>query len=144
MTPKKTSVVRDLMSSELVTLMRNDALSLADDVMRLGRIRHMPVIDEDGELTGIVSQRDMLHGALASVLGYGTRGRTKLLQSLLVKEVMTGDPTTTTPDTSLRDAAKIMTRQKIGCLPVVDGGKLVGILTESDFVFAFINGSDAE
>jgi CBS domain-containing protein len=130
--------VRDIMTPDVTTLKRNDTLTLADDIMHLGRIRHLPVTGEDGgELVGIVSQRDLFRGALAQALGYGQRGRRKLLDTLLVKEVMANDVITTTPDTLLADAARVLAERKIGCLPVVDQGRLVGILTEGDFVALF-------
>jgi len=126
--------VRDLMSGEVATLQRNDQLSIADDVMRLGRIRHLPVLDDDGRLVGIVSQRDLFRGALARALGYGAHAQQKLLGQLLVKEVMTNDPISIAPDAPLAEAARLMLTRKIGALPVVEDGRLVGILTESDFV----------
>jgi CBS domain-containing membrane protein len=62
--------VRDVMTSEVTTLKRNDKLTLADDIMNLGRIRHLPVLDDDEkELVGLVSQRDLFRGALAKALG---------------------------------------------------------------------------
>ncbi len=126
--------MRDLMSSEVVTLGRDEALDIADWIMSLGRIRHMPVLDENGRLCGVVSQRDLFRGALATAIGLAKSAQAKLLGSLLVKEIMTANPLTTTPDTPLQDAAKIMLRRKIGCMPVVEGDRLVGILTEADFV----------
>jgi len=126
--------VRDRMTSEVVTLTRNDQLSIADDVMRLGRIRHMPVLDEDERLVGIVSQRDLFRGALARALGYGAHAQQKLLGQLLVKEVMTNDPVAIGPDAPLAEAARLMLERKIGALPVVEDGRVVGILTEADFV----------
>jgi CBS domain-containing protein len=127
--------VGDVMTREPVTLNRNDKLTLADDVMRLGRIRHLPVLDDDGEsLAGIVSQRDLFRGALARALGYGWHAQTKVLDTLVVKEVMTTAAITTTPDTPLEEAARLMFEQKVGCLPVLERGRLVGILTEADFV----------
>jgi CBS domain-containing protein len=125
------------MSPEVTTLRRNDSLSIADDVMHLGRIRHMPVVDDDGLLVGIVSQRDLFRGALARALGYGAHAQQKLLGQLVVKEVMTNDPVTIGPDAPLSEAAAIMLKRKIGCLVVVEGGRPVGILTESDFVKRF-------
>jgi CBS domain-containing protein len=127
-------VVRDVMSKNPTTLGRNDQLSLADDVMRAERIRHLPVLDEDGRLCGILSQRDMFRGALAQALGYGTAAQSKMLAMLRVKEVMTTDVISTAPDTPLGEVAKTMLARKIGCLPVVEGENLVGIVTESDFV----------
>jgi CBS domain-containing membrane protein len=126
--------VRDVMSENPKTLGRNDQLSVADDVMRAERIRHLPVLDEDGKLCGIMSQRDMFRGALAQALGYGTAAQGKMLAMLRVKEVITTDVVTIAPDAALAEAARTMLERKIGCLPVVDGGRLVGILTESDFV----------
>ena len=127
-------VVADLMTTEVATLQHNDQLSIADDVMKLGRVRHLPVLGEDGELAGIISQRDLLHGSLASLLGYGSVARAKLLSTILVKEAMTTDPIVVDPDTTIAEAARIMTVNKIGCLPVTKGDVLVGIVTESDFV----------
>jgi CBS domain-containing membrane protein len=127
-------LVREVMTADVTTLLRNDKLTLADDIMRLGRIRHLPVLDENGELVGILTQRDLFRGALAKALGYGERAQRQLMDTLVVKEVMTSDILTTTPDTPLAEAAKVMFERKIGCLPVVEGGRLVGIITEGDFV----------
>ncbi len=131
---REVAVVADLMSKDVATLERNDRLSIADDVMKLGRVRHLPVLGEDGELAGIISQRDLLYGSLASILGYGSVARGKLLSTILVKEAMTTDPLVVAPDTAIAEAARIMTVNKIGCLPVMEGDVLVGIVTESDFV----------
>src|SRR5512135_2911742 len=139
MPPEKTRMkelkVRDVMTADPTTLKRNDKLTLADDIMRLGRVRHLPVVDDDGQtLAGIVTQRDLFRDALAQALGYGKHAQRKILDTLAVKDVMTTDVVTTGPETSLIDAAGILTERKIGCLPVVENGRLVGILTEGDFV----------
>jgi CBS domain-containing membrane protein len=126
--------VADLMTKEVVTLDANDTLNVADDVMGLARIRHMPVIDGDDSVVGLLSQRDLFRGALARALGYGEFAQKKLYGILKVKEVMTNDVLTVAPTTPLVDAAKIMTDRKIGCLVVIEAERLVGILTESDFV----------
>ncbi len=127
--------VRDVMTADPTTLKRNDKLTLADDIMRLGRVRHLPVVDDDGEtLVGIVTQRDLFRDALAQALGYGKHAQRKILDTLAVKDVMATDVVTTGPETSLIAAAGILTERKIGCLPVVENGRLVGILTEGDFV----------
>jgi len=127
-------LVRDLMTADVFTVDRNEALLTADRVMTLGRIRHVVVVDEEGELAGVLSQRDLFHSGLVKALGFGTHAVQKTLDTLLVKEVMSSNVLTTRPDTPLSQAAALMFKQKIGCLPVVDGSKLVGILTEADFV----------
>jgi CBS domain-containing protein len=128
------SVVRDLMSVDVATLKRNDKLVAADDLMRLGRIRHLPVVDEDDRLAGVVSQRDLFHSGLIKALGYGSHAQQHALATVAVKEAMTTDVVTTTPDTPLREAARTMFERKIGCLVVVEGERIVGIIAESDFV----------
>jgi CBS domain-containing membrane protein len=132
----RVAVVRDLMTTAVKTLRRNDQLSIADDLMRAERIRHLPVLDEEDRLCGVVSQRDLFRGALASALGYGELAQRKLLGTLVVKEVMATEVVTTTKGTPLREAARLMLERKIGCLPVLEGERLVGILTEGDFVKA--------
>jgi CBS domain-containing membrane protein len=92
------------------------------------------VLDDDGTLAGIVSQRDLFHSGLLRALGYGSHARERVLEDSLVKEAMKTEVVTTTPDTLLRDAASVMLERKIGCLVVLEAGKLVGILTEADFV----------
>ena len=127
--------VKDVMTSEVKALRRDEQLTLADDLMNLGRIRHLPVLDEDGNrVVGVVTQRDLFRGALARAIGYGERARRKLLESLVIMEVMTAQPITTTPETPLAEAARVLMERKIGCLPVVENDRLVGILTEGDFV----------
>lgn len=126
--------VREVMSDNVTTLDANDTLNVADDIMTLGRIRHIPVLDSDGGIAGILSQRDLFRGALARSLGYGEHAQNKLLGILRVKDVMTNEPATIGPDEDLGIAAQVMHKFKIGCLPVVENEKLIGILTEGDFV----------
>jgi CBS domain-containing protein len=130
--PLKSVKVRELMTKKVSTLDRNDTLDMVDDVMELGRVRHIPVVDQ-GKLVGIVSQRDLFRSALAFAIGYGEKGRRTLLRSLNVKDVMNSPVVTTRPDATLASAAALMVKKKIGCLPVLDvGNKMIGILTETD------------
>jgi len=114
--------VRDVMTPDVTTLQRNDKLTLADDIMRLGRIRHLPVLDEDGQLAGILTQRDLFRGALAKALGYGERAQRQLMDTLVVKEVMTAEVLTTTPDTPLAEAAKCWWNGRLDACPWSTGG----------------------
>jgi len=133
--------VRDVMSKEVATLELNDKLKIADDVMNLGRIRHMPVLDDNQEIVGILSQRDLFRGALARCIGYGEYAQQKLLDQLVVKEVMSRNVVTVAPSAPLEEAARLMLERKIGCVVVADEGRLVGILTESDFVKLYVGAS---
>ena len=127
--------VKDVMTLKVMTLKMDQQLSLADDVMSLGRIRHLPVLDRDGvNVVGIVSERDLFRGALAQAVGYNQRARRKLLDKMKIKDIMTSGVVTTTPNTPLAEAARLLIEHKIGCLPVLKDGHLAGILTESDFV----------
>ena len=135
--------VKDVMSREVRTVQRNDQLGVADKLMKDERIRHLPVIDESGDVCAVVSQRDLFRGALLRSLGYGSRAEETLLRQVVVKEAMSADLFTTTPDAPVAEAARVMIERRIGCLPVLDGGKLVGIVTETDFVRLIADGKSA-
>jgi len=126
--------VRDVMSRDVHTVKRNDELAIADALMKQARVRHLPVLDEDGEVCAVVSQRDLFRGALLRALGYGARAEELMLKQVPVKDAMSSEIHTTTPDTPVADAARVMIERRIGCLPVVENGRLVGIVTETDFV----------
>lgn len=130
---KANATVRDLMVTNPTTLDQNEALDLAEDIMNLGRIRHMPVV-EDGRLVGIISQRDLFRSALFTALGFGRRTTRALIKTIRVKEIMTKNVITIASDASVKEAAREMIKKKIGCLPVVDGEKLIGIITETDIL----------
>jgi CBS domain-containing membrane protein len=124
-------LVRDLMEKDVVSLEASDTLDLADDIMRLGRIRHMPVLSR-GKLVGLLSQRDLFRAAISSVLNFRWSAERKWLAKIAVREVMTKEVTTVTPDTAVHDAVVEMLERKIGCVPVVEDGQLVGLLSETD------------
>lgn len=124
-------LVRELMTREVVTLGVSDHLDLADDVMRLGRIRHMPVVRGE-EVVGVLSQRDLFRAAISSVLRLKPSLQREFLGKVPVQEAMTKTVIVVGPDTPVREAIALMIEKRIGCLPVVEGGKLVGLLSESD------------
>ena len=123
--------VRDVMQHEVATLDASDRLDLADDIMRLGRIRHLPILSR-GRLVGILSQRDLFRAAVSSVLQVARPTEREWLGKIPVVAVMTPDPFTVGPETPVRTAVAVMMERKIGCLPVVDRGQLVGIVSETD------------
>jgi CBS domain-containing protein len=126
--------VGELMSRDVLTLREEQDLHHLDEVMRLFKFRHMPVTD-DRRLVGLVSQRDVLRISASSLLP-GAKEQTDLLaRKFRVRDVMIRDVQTVNPGTPLSAAARLLLRDKLGCLPVVDAENvLVGILTESDFV----------
>jgi CBS domain-containing protein len=128
-----TKTVRDIMTTEVTTLGRNDSLQLARDIMTLGRVRHFPVIDDD-KVVGVVSQRDLYRASLGSVMKYGEKAQRAFLEGVAVKEAMSDPPVTIAPHASVQEAARLMMEKKIGCLPVLEGSKLVGLVTETDML----------
>ena len=119
------------MQREVVTLEASESLGVADDIMRLGRIRHMPVLSES-KLVGILSQRDLFRAAISSALHAQPAIEREWLNRIRVREVMTTPVCTTTPDASIHIAVEEMLAKRIGCLPVVENEALVGLLSETD------------
>jgi len=119
--------VANLMTRDLVTLGPFDDLSLAETILALGGIRHLPVVEQNQRLVGLISQRDLLR-ACSNVPPETQRTR-------LAREVMTVHLHTVRSFTPLSQALEMLLKNRIGCLPVVDeGGRLVGIVTEGDAV----------
>jgi CBS domain-containing protein len=129
--------VKNIMTTEVVTLKVNEELSLASDIMTLARIRHLPVVEGD-HLVGIISQRDLFKASLASVMSHDYRETRDHLKKITIKEVMAKDIVTIGPDAEIHEAGHIMLEKKIGCLPVVQNGNLVGMLTETDILQFYV------
>jgi CBS domain-containing protein/gamma-glutamyl:cysteine ligase YbdK (ATP-grasp superfamily) len=121
--------VGQFMSTDLFTVQPGDLIDLAASVMDWRHVRHVPVEDEEGRLVGLVSHRGLLH-----LLSTGMRE--KELDAITVREIMVPNPVTVSPSTPTLEAMKIMREQHIGCLPVVEGNQLVGIVTSFDFLDA--------
>ncbi len=117
--------VAEFMTKDLVTVRETDDLALAESLLKLGGVRHLPVVRER-KLVGILTQRDMLRSGQ-----FGTPAA----RELPVSAVMTREPTSVRPATGLAQVARLMLERKFGCLPVCEeDGTLVGIVTEADFV----------
>jgi len=125
--------VNELMATDVVTVGRNDDLRLVDDIMAERRVRHIPVV-EDGALVGLVTQRDVFKAQMSSTMGYGEKGQRAFLHAVLVKEIMTHPVLTIEPETSVAEAADLMIDQGIGCLPVMQDGELIGIVTKTNLL----------
>jgi len=134
---RKAMKVKDVMTRDVATLGLNDELSLADDIMKLGRIRHLPVVDE-GRLVGIISQRDLFKASLASAMGFGEKAKREFMKTVAVKEVMVDEVFTIPPEADIEEAGEVMLEKKIGCLPVIEGDNLVGLITETDILRYYV------
>ncbi len=120
--------IEHYMSTDLFTVRPDDLVDLAASVMSWRHIRHVPVEDDHGCLVGLVSHRDLLRL-------FATRGLAgRVGAPVLVREIMKSEPVTATPETSTLEAIRLMREKKIGCLPVVREGRLVGIVTAQDFL----------
>ncbi|MEF2230630.1 MAG: CBS and ACT domain-containing protein [Pseudodesulfovibrio sp.] len=126
-------LVRDWMTVHVISLSVNSSVLDAADILREKNIRQFPVVDNDGGLAGIVSDRD-IRDAMPSkfIPGDAVDGRSGGLCTLTAGDIMTLDPITASPDMAINEVADILVRHKIGGLPVVEGGRLVGIVTQAD------------
>ena len=120
-------LVRDRMSRPAVTVRQDADFQKALALMQEKKLRRLPVVDDDGQLVGIIVERDLLVAAM------------RYLQSRVeVGDLMTRNVVTVGPDTDLNEVARTMLERKIGGLPVVEHGRLVGIITESDIFKRFV------
>ena len=131
-------LVRERMSTKPVTIAADAPITEALRIMRQSQVRRLPVLDEEGKLVGIVSEKDLLYASPSPATSLSIYEMHYMLSRLRVTELMTTDPITITPDTLLEEAAIIMADNKIGGLPVVEDGKLVGIITETDIFKVFL------
>jgi len=129
------TLVRDIMQEKLVTLSVTDRLSTVEDIMTLGRVRHIPVV-RLGRLVGVVSERDLLRASLSS-LAHRSDERRAFLEGVDIARVMSAPPVIVAPDATVEEAACVMADRKIGCLPVVENDELVGLVTETDLLRYF-------
>jgi CBS domain-containing protein len=128
-------LVHDVMEEKVVTISVGDRLSTVEDIMTLGGVRHMPVV-RAGRLVGVVSERDLLRASLSS-LDPRRQERRAFLEAIDISQVMSSPPVIVDSDATVEEAARIMADNKIGCLPVMRGEELVGMLTETDLLRYF-------
>jgi acetoin utilization protein AcuB len=125
--------VSEIMSRGLITVDKNASLRRVRRVLDQHRIRHLLVMDGK-RLVGIVTDRDLRRAAPSSKSPLTISEREEFMDELKVVEVMSRKLITASPDTTVREAARVMVSEKIGCLPVVNGNQLVGIVTETDLL----------
>jgi predicted transcriptional regulator len=119
--------VEEFMTTDLFTVQKDDLVDLVAEIMDWRKIRYMPVENSKGELVGLISSRLLLRY-------YANRKQNPNLESAAVQEIMIEKPITVSPDTTIMEAMHKMRECRCGCLPVVKGKELVGIITEMDFL----------
>ena len=132
----------EIMNRDLVTVDKQASLRRARRIPDQHRIRHLLVVD-DKRLVGIVTDRDLRQAAPSSKSPLTINERQEFMDELKVLEVMSRKLITASPTTTIREAAKVMVSEKIGCLPVVDGNQLVGIVTQSDLLEMLVRGEQS-
>lgn len=125
-----------LMTTDLITISPEATLADASALMRENRIRHLPVVEDKDKLVGLLTQTDVLAATDSKLRDMENRIRA---EEVLVRDVMITKIATIDEKASLRQAALFIEGRRIGCLPVVTNGKLVGIITDTDFVGVAIN-----
>jgi acetoin utilization protein AcuB len=125
--------IKDVMTKNPFTVDSETLVLDAQKIMHENNIRRLPVVDK-GKLVGIVTQHDLLQAAPSPATSLSIYELNYLLSKMKVKELMTKNPVTVSPDTPFEEALRLGQEKKIGSFPVMDNGKLVGITTESDIV----------
>jgi acetoin utilization protein AcuB len=131
-------LVRDRMSKHPITITTDVHIDEALKVMRDNKVRRLPVVDKDGRLVGITSEMDLLYASPSPATSLSVYEIHYLMARITVQDVMTKEVISIEENTPLEEAARIMVDNKIGGLPVVRDGKLVGIITETDLFKIFL------
>jgi len=126
--------VQDIMTKEVFVLNASDTLDLVRSLMEIEHIRHVPIVDEQGNFVGLLTHRDLLSLTVSRLSCIDRNEQDNLDRNIPIDKVMQTDVVTIHPDTDLVTALEILVKNKYGCLPVVADKKLVGIVTEADFL----------
>lgn len=128
-------LVKHIMTSTMVTFFPEQSLALADEVMRIHGFRHLPVVDADQRLVGMVSDRDILAAKVSTVRNVADSTRELLESTIMIRDIMTVELWSVRPDSRASAAGTMLIDHRFSCLPVIDeDGKLVGLVTEGDFL----------
>jgi len=131
-------LVGSRMTANPITVTEDTAIDEALKLMRDKKVRRLPVLNEKGELAGIVAEKDVLYASPSPATSLSIHEIHYLVSRIKVSEIMTKNVITVTEDTPLEDAARVMADNQIGSLPVMHDSKLVGIITETDLFKIFV------
>jgi acetoin utilization protein AcuB len=132
-------LVRDLMTSNPIYGNPDMPVTEAQELMQTNNIRHLPIVDADGKLVGLLTQRSLLQAIPSDARKFSPFVVNYALARIKVRNVMLKNVVTTSEDVALEEAARIMADRKIGCLPVMRDGELVGIISDNDLFNTMVN-----
>jgi acetoin utilization protein AcuB len=132
-------LVQDRMTPKPITVTPEATHKQAAETLREHNIHHLPVVDKSGKLVGIVVEQDLLAAQPSPATTLSIYEIHALLSRLQLKDIMSHPVHTTTPDCPLEEAARLMLANGIGCLPVVEGDRLVGIITDTDIFESLVD-----
>lgn len=136
--------VKDIMTTDVFALHAEQTLALVRSLMKSRHIRHIPIVSSENQFVGLLTHRDLLSCTISMLADIDEDEQDELDRSIPIRNVMKTDVITVSPDTDLKAAINVLLKNKYSCLPVVSSEKLVGIITESDFLkltLALLNNS---
>jgi acetoin utilization protein AcuB len=133
-------LVKDRMTSDPLTITTDTNLKDALELIRSKPFRHLPVLDEDGKLVGIVTEKSLVYAAPTPTTTLSVFEVDYILARTKVGQIIQGSVITVGPDLPVEEAARVMVDHRIGCLPIVEGDKLLGIISDTDIFRVFVEG----
>lgn len=127
-------IVEQMMNTNVVTLQPTHSIKDAINLLRENKIRHLPITNEDGQVVGVLSDRDIKDATPSNLI----ENQQQDIYATPIEEIMTKNPIIGHPLDFVEEVATIFYDQKIGCLPIVSSGKIVGIVTETDLLYKYI------
>jgi CBS domain-containing membrane protein len=126
--------VKDIMTSEVFVLHSTQTLELVRSLMRIKHVRHVPIVEDDNTFVGLMTHRDLLAHTISYLADIDDEEQEYLDRHIHIMNIMKTDVLTAAPEMDVCTAISILLENKYGCLPVISEGKLVGIVTEADFL----------
>ena len=126
--------IKDIMTSEVFVLHATQTLELVRSLMRIKHVRHVPIVEEDNTFVGLMTHRDLLAQTISHLAEVDESEQEYLDRHIHIMNIMKTDVLTADPEMDVCQAISLILENKYGCLPVVSEGKLVGIVTEADFL----------
>lgn len=126
--------VLDIMTRKVVCVYKSDSLAKAVDLMTIAGSHHLIVVEADGSLVGILSDRDCKEALLSPITTFNTRQQEQFANQIAVERIMSPAPITITPQVTVQEAAHLMLEKHIHALPVFHDGSVIGIVTSTDLL----------